>query len=73
MNRFFIALLLLAPQFIFAHPGHDDDLNGGYTMHHYLTSPFHLTLGAALIGITMLIVWFVRRRNRKGKTVAEHA
>ncbi|MBS1659243.1 MAG: hypothetical protein K1X63_15390 [Chitinophagales bacterium] len=73
MKRFLTAFLLLTPQFIFAHPGHDDDLNGGYTIHHYLTSPFHLTLGAALIVITVLIVWFVKRRNRKGKTVSENA
>ena len=67
------SLLLLLPQILMAHPGHDDDLDGGYSIHHYLTSPFHLTLGAALIVITVLIVWFVKRRNRKGKTVSENA
>jgi hypothetical protein len=73
MKSYLITLLLLAPQLLSAHPGHDDDLDGGYTIHHYLTSPFHLSIGTALIAIAVLIVWFVRRRNKKGKTVTENA
>lgn len=59
------SLLLLLPQILMAHPGHDDDLDGGYSIHHYLTSPYHLSIGAAIIGFAVFLVWFVRRRNRK--------
>lgn len=71
-----IALLLLVPQFLMAHPGHDDDIDGGYSIHHYLTSSYHLTIGATILGFAVLIVWFARRKKKlpqENKTPTENA
>jgi len=76
MKSKLIALLLLVPQFLMAHPGHDDDADGGFTIHHYLTSPYHLSIGAGIITVIVLIVWTVKRRKKAGiktKTFTENA
>jgi len=69
MRNSFIALLLLIPEVLLAHPGHDDNNAGGDTLHHYLTSPYHLSIGAAIIAFTVLVMWFVRREKNHQETI----
>ena len=63
MKRFFqfitALMLMLAPAFAFAHPGHGD--HGGFTITHYFTEPEHIAL---LVLIIAAIVYFVVRRKK---------
>ena len=67
MKNKLIALLLLVPQIILAHPGHDDDLDGGYSLQHYLTSSYHLSIGVMVIVFVVFAIWFVRRKRQQEK------
>ena len=69
-RRLAIALTLLSPTLVFAHPGHDGDHGGGLTWDfagnvlHVLGSPYHLLpLLAAASGVLGLFFW-LRGRTR---------
>ncbi|MOA47516.1 hypothetical protein D3C78_1701580 [compost metagenome] len=50
-----------------AHPGHGDHTHddGGYTITHYFTQPFHVITGVLLAGVICLVLLRVYKRNKE--------
>ncbi|MNE39363.1 hypothetical protein D3C80_1333120 [compost metagenome] len=62
-----LTFLLAITSVCMAHPGHGDHTHddGGYTITHYFTQPFHVITGVLLAGVICLVLLRVYKRNKE--------
>lgn len=59
-------LLAMLPLLASAHPGHDGhDHNGGYTIIHYFTTPYHLALTLMALVVVAVFIRNLRKQRQK--------